>query len=161
MHPLNRKDFFTGLLFSVLGAAYLASAFFIGTYKGYGSQNISSSFMPKTLGSLLIGLSLLLIWQSLRTPSTENTQDGLIFKSGELKPFLLVFAVLIAYIALIVPLGFVITSCVFLFVAIKILAPGKKSSVALTLGISLVVPIAVYALFVYALDMALPEGILG
>ena len=168
-----KKDFIIGLFFLVLGLLYFFSAFSIGTYKGYASQNISSAFIPKVLGIFLVLLSasLLLqtymVWCRLKAArkagrETADPNPGfLFFKPEEIRSFLAVFGVLIVYITLLEPVGFLLTSVFFLFAAIKIMAPEGKFNWQVTAIISLVVPVCVYGLFVYGLDMVLPSGILG
>ncbi len=169
-----KKDFVIGAFFLLLGAAYFISAFSIGSYKGYGSQNISSSFVPKLLGVLLMVLSATLLFQTYnawrritdamkRDPGlAAGTEPGhLFFRPGELRSVLAVFGVLAMYVALLEPVGFILTSCVFLFVTIKIMAPDGKFDWRFAALLSVIVPPVVYVLFVYGLDMLLPEGILG
>ncbi len=166
-----KKDFVTGLFFLVFGGAYFASAFSIGSYKGYGGLNISSAFVPKMLGLFLIFLSAFLLFQTARTwaklkaagqeDRPGDARQGLFFKPGEVGSFLAVFLVLILYVALIEKIGFIIMSGLFLFAAIRILAPEGKCNLAVAGIVSVVAPILIYALFVYGLDMVLPEGILG
>jgi len=169
-----KKDLIVGTFFLIFGALYFSSAFSIGTYKGYASQNISSAFIPKLLGILLMFLSACLLYQTVMAwkrlkkdleaspHSIQEPQQGyLFFKPEEIRSLVAVFASLAAYIALMEPVGFILSSCGFLFVAIRIMAPDGKFNWRMTALLSAIVPICIYALFVYGLDMVLPEGILG
>ena len=50
---------------------------------------------------------------------------------------------------------------VYLFLQILVLVPKEKRSWPLTVIISVVSPIAIYALFTYAISSPLPKGIWG
>ena len=59
------------------------------------------------------------------------------------------------------PVGFIISTMVYLFLQILVLVPKEKRSWPLTVIISVVSPIAIYALFTYAISSPLPKGIWG
>lgn len=70
------------------------------------------------------------------------------------------FALLIAYGVGLRILGFLIASPIVLFVFIRMIARGKKVSVAYSIGYSLIAVAVVWAVFEKGLNTLLPSGIL-
>ena len=70
------------------------------------------------------------------------------------------FVVLLVYIALIQPVGFLISTFLFLFAEFNILSYKEDRKIGFTLIFALICAVAIYALFKYAFSMPLPQGIL-
>lgn len=71
----------------------------------------------------------------------------------------LTMVLLLAYAILFNPLGFVVSSAIYIFAQMCLLKTGEKNYV-LMLGLSVIGPLLIYLLFVYALNVMLPAGIL-
>ena len=59
------------------------------------------------------------------------------------------------------PVGFIISTIVYLFLQILVLVPKEKRSWPLTIIISVVAPLAIYGLFTYLISSPLPKGLWG
>lgn len=57
--------------------------------------------------------------------------------------------------------GFIVSTAFYLFFQTLVLTPKEKRNWRMIILISLVAPIAIYALFVYAINTPLPKGIFG
>ena len=66
-----------------------------------------------------------------------------------------------AYVLLMKPVGFIITSAVYLFLQMLILCPKEKRNSILFAVISVVCAVAIYYIFRNGLNVMLPAGILG
>lgn len=163
----HRRTLFSGSILFVLAAIYYAFSFQIPVFKGLGSTPINARFVPQLWGGLLMFLSALLIVRglkertALKKPGTVvqhiNWRETIV-KNREV---ILVFVLLAVYITLLIPVGFLIMSTLFVFVASIILSPkGKRSwrASALT-GITLAV--FVDFVFVRLLHVMLPQGLIG
>lgn len=176
----KNKELGIGIIFLVIGAIYLISAFFIPAYSGYGGQNISSSFLPKVLGVMMVVLSGLLIYGSRKAaPEAAPTQeaatdaeqakdvnvsefdDDAATRGASTKSLLVIFLILILYIAIMPFVGFILSTAFFMVASILVLTPENKRNIPLTLFLSAVVSVGVYFLFVNGLSLVLPAGILG
>lgn len=184
----NNKELLIGVLFLALGAAYLISAFFIPSYDGYGGQNISSSFMPKVLGIMLVVLSLMQIYGARKAAAmartatqkpAEATQDAqeapggvtqdnvaefdddAAMRGASTKSMLIIFAILVAYIGLMPIVGFILSTAFFLLASMLVLTPANRRNIVLIIVLTLVVSVGVYFLFVDGLSLVLPAGLLG
>jgi putative tricarboxylic transport membrane protein len=68
---------------------------------------------------------------------------------------LIVYAVVLQY------LGFILSTMLYLFVQMIVLAGERKTKYVTLVLISVVASTGIYALFVYGLELMLPAGILG
>lgn len=177
----KNKELCIGVVFLVIGAVYLISAFFIPAYSGYGGQNISSSFLPKVLGVMMVVLSVMQLYASrkaARPPaeaaprpepgaepadgvSVEEFDDDAATRGASTKSLLVIFLILIVYIAVMPLAGFILSTAFFMIASILVLTPENKRNIPLTLLLSAVVSVGVYFLFVSGLSLVLPAGILG
>lgn len=177
----KNKEFLIGVGFFVLGVVYFALAFTIPSYDAYGGSSVvDSSFLPKVIGALLMGLSVLQMMSAKRkdtesavlpaesTPNQETEEfkvedydDDAVTKNADTKSLLAIFATLVLYIALMPLLGFMLSTVLFLIGSISLLTPAGKRNIPLMLILSVVVSGGVYYLFVNGLSLILPAGILG
>jgi len=169
-------DLALGFFFLILSIFYYIGSYSIKAYAGYGGQAIDSKFMPRVLAVLLFILSILMIAASYKKYRSFH-KDGEKHGGEELKAeefdeeanvrnsnwraFCVIAVLLILYVAAFKPIGFVISSSAFLFLAILYLTPGKQRNWFLTVALSIVIPIAVYYLFVKGFKLKLPAGILN
>ena len=68
---------------------------------------------------------------------------------------------MLAYMFAFQPVGFIISSAIYLFLQMLILSNKENCKPILFLIISVALPVAVDALFVYAIHMPLPVGLFG
>ena len=181
---VQNKDRLVGIIFLVVGVVYFGLAFTIPVYDAYGGSSVvDSSFVPKVVGVLMIVLSILqLVFSSKAGKSApaaeasakpaetaeedgefrvEDWDDDAANRNADTKSLIMIFVVLIIYMALMSVLGFMISSALFLFATMMLLTPKQKMKLPFIIILSLVVSVGVYYLFVYGLDMVLPAGILG
>ena len=69
-----------------------------------------------------------------------------------------IFALLIAYVALFIPLGYLLATAAFLMAIMVYLSPHR---VGVNVAFAVLFPICVYALFTYGLGVNLPAGVLA
>ncbi len=146
------KDRWIGLLTFLFGAGALALTMMIPV------QTVTDDPGPRLFpifGSVLMMLCGLGIFIQARPAG------GKPFLSKEgWKRMGIMFALLIAYAVALRVLGFLIASPIVLFVFIRMIARGKKVSVAYSVGYSLVAVAIVWVVFEKGLNTLLPAGIL-
>jgi len=157
----SKRDYIAGFIAFFFGICILLASFGISKTKLAG---VGPDYLPKVIAIYIIGLSsfYLLSLVFSKTPSKEKNQKEA--TAIENKTLLLTIALLIAYVALIESLGFLLVSALFLFGQMYVLAPDKnrnKKNIIFFAVLAIVVPIAVYLLFVNVFDLMLPAGILG
>lgn len=186
-----KKELWIGLAFLVLSVAYFLGSMTISSYSGYGNQVVDSKFMPRLLGVMMAFLSVIQIITSYRKlsaeknapaaeepaqPETEgagamtaanpedakeNFDEDAYVKGSSWKSFAVIAVLLVLYVAAFKPIGFILSSIGFLLATMLFLTPKEKRSWVWIIGLSVVIPIAVYFLFVSGFKLKLPSGILN
>lgn len=125
----------------------------VGAAMGKGGD-----FMPKLCSGIWLAIGVLMLvtgWMA---------KDDGERKSFHVKGFFATLLLLFVYILLLKPVGFVITSIVYMFVQMLLFVPKElmtKKRLILFGMISVILPIAVNLLFVNVFSLILPAGILS
>ncbi|RBW68033.1 tripartite tricarboxylate transporter TctB family protein [Bacillus taeanensis] len=114
---------------------------------------VDSDVLPKGLGFLLLILSILLFIEK----KTTNQQDKPALDKKEIKILLITLGLILAYIVLLEPIGFVLDTMVFLIVTTRILGYQNWK---ITISVSVIFTLVLYISFNYLLNIYLPQGIL-
>ncbi|MEA5137451.1 MAG: tripartite tricarboxylate transporter TctB family protein [Candidatus Fimivivens sp.] len=150
----KQRDILCSVLFLVFGAFVFVQALPIKPVMG---KDIGSGFMPKIIGASIIviaAVKLVLTLISKASAAKASTDD-------DLKGGLWTIAALLAYVLLFDRLGFILSTALYLFVQILVLSNEQNRNLKLFVAISVVTPVAIYALFVYVIKMPLPAGLLN
>lgn len=124
-----------------------------------GDKDVGSGYVPTFIGIciLIVAVSKLVLAIIDKKPSANKkiqwTQDSL----GGFGTI----ALMALYMLTIEKVGFIIASVVYLFVQMMILSDNTNRKPIVFAIIAVALPVAVEALFVYAIKMPLPVGILG
>jgi len=145
---------------------WLALAFslflFYHSYKIAGFSSLSSSGgTPLAASGLMIISSVIVILRNRRSPSADvagMTEAARRFHDEILPvhPLIAYVLVIFAYMVLLEPLGFNLTSCLFLFVSFWYL--HRRGGIWLAAWLSLVSVLIIYVLFQLVFQVTLPEG---
>ncbi len=151
----------------ILGVAMLL---FSGFYLYYAQQIVlrpklipsyaSAAIMPNLLGILLAGLSVICIIQGIRKIKTADDQEKEKLNKGDVLSTVLTVAVIIGYTAILKPLGFCLSTVMFLFLQMLVLAPPDKRRYLLFAIVAVVFTAIVFVAFRVGLQMLLPRGII-
>lgn len=151
-------DFVVGIFFLIVAIAIyvMARALPASLMGGLGSD-----FMPKVLAVVTGVLAVLQIISGIQKMRTFVPED----QSEEDKPeYLRVLVTIVAftlYVALMESVGFILTSIVYLFVQMCILATKEQRNYLMFAVIAIVFNVVVYFVFRNGLNVMLPAGILG
>ncbi len=147
------KGIITSILFLVFSAVMIV---FARQYKPMMKNDLGSGFFPMVVGIAMCVLSVLRLVLAIRE------KEGTVKKSGDDLMGGLATTILIGgYCIAFNPVGFILSTVVYLFFQILILTPKEKRSWPVTIAISLIAPVAFYVLFVYAINTPLPKGLLS
>lgn len=159
----RKRDLYLGigfLLFSV--GVWIASL----SIKHLVVARIGSAFVPQLAASLLGLLSIILIIQSvLHAPEGPSKVETFTEQEAEAaskrkKRVRLTFVLILVYLILLEPVGFLITSSLYLFFQFWVLS-RRKPNLPLFGIIAVSGSIIIYYLFVKVFALFLPAGILG
>lgn len=126
------------------------------------AKDLGSGFFPKVVGVAMILMALLELVLTLvenRKDSTETAKPDNTADEDKKGMFLTILC-MIGYAVLFEPLGFIISSTLYLFLQITILSNRKNRKLSLFAIISIVTSVVVYVIFVYLIGMPLPMGLI-
>jgi putative tricarboxylic transport membrane protein len=163
------KDLFASVFLAVFSIVmYLAS----NSIKKLTVSKIGADFAPKLVAITIFILSIFYLINSIKQLKKTNSEislekdpavdDG----KGEKKKIsplavLATIGLLVLYIILLPMIGFLITTVIYLFIQMYLLADRSERKIPVFLFTSLVTSISVYFIFKSVFHLMLPAGILG
>ena len=152
------RDMILGIFLLALGIFYTVFAQQIKTRPKLTPSYAGARVFPTLLGILLIILSVCMIFQSIRKMKTMQVSDSKKMSKVDLFSILLTFAAMVLYIIILPYLGFIISTIIFLFGQITILAPKDKRNYLLFAIVAVVFTIIAFIAFRIGLSQLLPRG---
>ena len=155
------RDLILGVVMLLFSGFYLYFSQQIVTRPKLVPSFASARIMPNLLGGLLAILSVICIIQGIRKLKTtpDETAEEKTDK-GDLLAVVLTFAVIIGYTLILQPLGFCLSTVIFLFLQMIILAPTDKRNYLLFAVVAVAFTAVVYVAFRVGLQQLLPRGII-
>lgn len=150
----KQRDLLCSVLFLACGVFILTQSAAIEPIMG---KDLGSGFMPKIVAAVIIvlsGIKLILTLISKKQAAKVESDD-------DLRGGLLTILALSAYVLLFEYLGFILSTGLYLFIQILVLSNEKNRNIKLFAAISVITPAAVYAVFVYVINMPLPAGLIA
>jgi hypothetical protein len=147
---MRRADLLIGIGLLAFAAFYFRQSYEITV--GFASDRLGPAFFPRLLALTLAGCALTLIARSLRGRS-----DPAPLPSIRTNLLLWTLGLTIAYVAALRPLGYLIATPLYLAALVWLL--GYRSPVGLA-GTAIGVTAALYLVFVQALKVLVPMGLL-
>lgn len=151
-----KNNILSGICFLAFGIFVFAGSFWIPATT---ADILGSRFFPRVVAVLIGILSVFQI--ILNMPALKVKEEGR-EKEGLNKPLILTAAALFGYYVLVLYIGFTITSILYLLCQSAILMAKEdfknKKKVVIMLASSILVPIAINAVFWNIFSIALPGG---
>ena len=154
MNIKSQKDFYSGLLFLIIGAAFAYGAY---SYSMGSGARMGPGYFPRLLGILLAGLGAFIIFESL----TINTPDGDKIGVWAWKPLVFIilsnlgFGVMLGGLPSIgLPAMGLIASVFFVSIVASLASEEFKFTETLVLGVAL--SIISYLAFIVLLKLQFP-----
>jgi len=155
------NDLIVGLSMLAFGLFYLIMTMQIPR-KG---KLIDATFFPYILSTIMLIVGLL---QTVKGAASAKKFDVSTYEEikagqkGDMKTVLITVVLILVYVALLKPLGFVISSTVYLFAQILVLVPMRiKKNYLLYALVAVITSAIIYVSFRFGLDLMLPAGLLG
>lgn len=157
------KDIIAGGFLFAIGIIMFFASFNIKVVAGM-TVGIGSDFMPK-IGAIILAFlgATILILGFKKIKNTDLSQENTTVNTNHKRLAVVAFSLvsIALYIFLINILGFMISTALYIFAQITLLAPKGKVNYLLFTVVSLIVSSSIYYTFVKAFDLMLPAGILG
>lgn len=153
-------DIMVSIFFMVLSAAMMIMAKQLPKSM---VMDIGPDFMPMCVGIVTFVLAMVLLVLSVKNFKMNAAEAAAAeAESADYKRVLLSFISILIYVCVLQPVGFILSTIIYLPIQMFILAPAdkrdKKSMVQL-LVISVIFTFAVFFLFRYGFKIVLPAGI--
>lgn len=164
-----KMDIIPGIVIALFSIAYMSMIPGIKAFDGLGATPLTNHFVPYLWGGALLVLGIWITVRGFRKRKKFLAEGGkaehVSFKEALMAKWEVVasFIALALYVGLMGPVGFVITTIVYVFVQILILTPREKwSKTYLPAAITaLVAGCALFYIFKYLLNVLLPVGVLS
>ena len=154
------KDLILGVVMLLFSGFYLYYAQQIKTRPKLTPAYASAQIMPKLLGMLLAILSVLCIIQGIKKVRTADEGEKKKADTGDIMAVTLTFAVIIGYTLILPTLGFCLSTVIYLFLQMNVLAPKEKRNYVLFAIVAVVFTAFVFVAFRVGLQQLLPRGII-
>ena len=147
-----------GLLFMIVGVVYYFMAAALPPSK---IMDTGPSFVPKIIAAVTFVVAALLTLTSVGKLRKLKDSAPANEAKSEYWRVLLTMAAFGVYVHCFERIGFLVSTCVYLFIQMSIMAPREKIRLPLFAVISVVTGSVIYYVFRYRLNVILPAGILG
>lgn len=155
------RDLILGIVMLAFSVFYLVFSQQIKTRPKLTPAYASAQIMPKLLGILLAVLSVICIIQGIRRlKSADSEQEAENAAKGDKTAVLLTFAVIIGYVLAMNAAGFILSTVIYLFLQMLILAPADKRNYLLFTIVAVVFTAIVFVAFRIGLQQLLPRGVI-
>lgn len=150
-------DLTVGIFFVLLSVAMIAASYALPASK---VMEIGPDFMPLCIGWLTLVLGAALTVLSVKELARNKDK---VYEEDENKPdyrrVLISFALILVYVFVMKPVGFIISTIVYLPLQMYTLAPDDGRKPVFLTVISIVFTFAVFFLFRYGFKIVLPAGL--
>lgn len=153
-------DIVVGIFFMVLSAVMIAMARMLPKSK---VMDIGPDFMPTVIGVIAFVLAALLLFLSIKNFKLNAKEiEKASIEDCDYKRVLASIILVLVYVFMLQPIGFIICTLVFLLLQMLVLSPdderGKKDIIKLAV-IDVIFTMVVFFLFRYGFKIVLPAGI--
>lgn len=148
----KNKNLIISALFLAFGAFLFIQSLGI---KHMMKNDVGSAFFPKVVGVAIIGVALIRLIMALREKSESAAKKS----SSDMQGGWLTIILVGLYVVAFQPVGFLVSTAVYLFLQILVLTPKEKRKMPVILAISVIAPLFIWVLFNYVISSPLPKGI--
>ena len=148
----KKKNILTSVVFLLFGGFVYAQSLGI---RHMMKNDVGSAFFPKVVAVAMILFAVIRLLQTLRMHETDGKKES----ESDAKGGWLTVALIIGYVAIFNPVGFILSTMAYLFLQILVLTPAEKRKLPVIALISVVAPLLIYVLFVYVINTPLAKGI--
>ena len=159
------RDIILGVAMLAFSGFYLSVAQNIKTRPKLTPSYASAKMVPILLGVLLAILSVICIIEGVYKmkkygTTMTNAKAGASQAAGDAFAVIATFALMIVYALALPTVGFCLSTMVYLFLQISLLAPAKKRNMKMYAIVAVVFTMFVYFTFRVGLSMLLPRGVI-
>ncbi|MDT3844220.1 MAG: tripartite tricarboxylate transporter TctB family protein [Bacillota bacterium] len=152
----KQRDLLTSVIFLAFGVFMMSCAL---TIPKKIASDVGSGYVPIVVAGCMIVVSVAkLIITATRKVPTDNKKTK---SDDDMMGGVVTILLMLIYMAMFQPVGFILSSAIYLFAQILWLSDSTNRKPVLFAIISIAVPVAVDLLFAYVIQMPLPQGVFG
>lgn len=165
----GRNDLLTGIIFCLFSGAYFIMATQIAIPNSLMASLLDASSVPKLWGGMMFILGVIILIRGLikmnaakkagYVPATGNFAAKAKKAVWEARSAIAMFVILFIYIAIMQPVGFLVSTILFLLGEFFVLTRKEERKLWVIIVMAVVFGTAIYVLFKYGFSMPLPRGI--
>lgn len=152
----RKRDLIIGILFLMFSVGLFLEA---GQYTSVIQGDMGSRFMPRLIAILMAILSVAKIVGAAKEPEKVQEERQETERSDKLGGGLTV-ALIVGYTLAFKPLGFILSTFLYLFAQMMLLSQKENRKIPLFFAISIVAPILIYLFFVHVMGHPMPQGLI-
>ena len=126
-------------------------------------MKIGPDFMPMVIGILILVLALMLLFSAIKNFKANTAKaEAMPADTSDYKRVLASLVLVVIYVNILAPIGFILSTLGYLFLQIVVLAPNDRRSsknILMYAVIDIVFVFVVFFLFRYGFKIVLPAGI--
>ena len=164
-----KLDIIPGIILAAFAIFYMLQVPKVRVFKSLGATPLTNHFVPYLWGGAMLVLSLWLVirgimkYRRLKAQNAIPENEGIFAGLWEKREVIFSFIALALYVGFMESVGFVITTCIYIFIQIIILTPAEKwaKNFIPALITALVTGCLLFYIFKVMLNVLLPVGIFG
>lgn len=153
-------DIIVGLFYTALGGFTIYLAQQLPKSK---VMKIGPDFMPMVIGVLIVALALMLLFSSIKNFKANAAKaEAMPADTSDYKRVLASLVLVVIYVNILAPVGFILSTLGYLFLQIIVLAPDDRrtaKNILMYAIIDVIFVLVVFFLFRYGFKIVLPSGI--
>ena len=153
-------DIIIGIFYAALGAVTIWLSSQLPKSK---VMKIGPNFMPDVIGTLIIVLALMLLFSAVKNFKANAAKaEAMPADTSDYKRVLASLVLVVIYVNILAPVGFILSTLGYLFLQIVVLAPNDRRSakqILMYAVIDVIFVFVVFFLFRYGFKIVLPAGI--
>jgi putative tricarboxylic transport membrane protein len=159
MNLKGKKETLIGVGMILFGVFYILSTL---TIKKVANVTIGAESIPRIYAYVIIILGLIQVAISYPKEKGKTTETNKAMEETDGKNVLLAFLTILIYVVIMKPIGYIISSILFLFTMCIIITPAyKKRNYVGYLIFAVALSVITFYIFKKLMFLALPVGILG
>lgn len=150
------KDLISGVCGMILSAVFFMLSVQIGLKE---KDAIGASFLPKIVTVMMFAMFAIVTYRGMKDVKAGKEEKKLDY-APNFKGVALMFIAMLVYAYLLKPVGFIITSILFLMAAICLMTKKEELKPVKYTVIAVIVVIFIYFIFMEVFGIRIPKGIL-
>ena len=150
------KDLICGICGLIFSAVLFLLSVQIGKKE---STAIGADFLPKIVAVILFAMFAIVTFRGVKQAKSQTDEKALTYRPNY-TGVAIIFVAMIVYVSFLKSIGFIITSCIFLFLALCLMTKKEERNYIKFAVITIIAVLFIYFVFMEVFGIRIPKGIL-